>query len=92
LIILYSLNNLKIKQHMKKFLAVLAIAGTLVACDNSGSGSGSADSANKAGGDTTTINNNTTVTPPTGGDTSTTAPLTGDTSTKTGTDTSRSGQ
>ena len=31
---------------MKKFLAVLAIAGTLVACDNSGSASGSGDSTN----------------------------------------------
>ena len=29
---------------MKKFLAVLAIAGTLVACDNSGSSSTNADS------------------------------------------------
>lgn len=29
---------------MKKFLAVLAIAGTLVACDNSGSASTSKDS------------------------------------------------
>ncbi|HUC80093.1 MAG TPA: hypothetical protein VMR70_04220 [Flavisolibacter sp.] len=31
---------------MKKFLAVLAIAGTLVACDNSGSASGSGDTTN----------------------------------------------
>ena len=33
---------------MKKFLGILAIAGTLVACDNAGTGTSSEDSAQRA--------------------------------------------
>jgi hypothetical protein len=59
------LNQLFKNRTMKKFLAVLAIAGTLVACGN--------DANNTENADTTTTN--TTIT----ADTTTLAPVTGDT-------------
>ena len=42
---------------MKKFLGILVIAATMVACNNSGEGSTNPDSLNNAGVDTTPIIN-----------------------------------
>ena len=68
---------------MKKFLGILAIAGTLVACDNAGTGTSAEDSAQRAQDSIRredSIRNATTPTTPVTGDTTgTTTPLTGDT-------------
>ncbi|HEU4469585.1 MAG TPA: hypothetical protein VFR58_00755 [Flavisolibacter sp.] len=64
---------------MKKFFGILAIAGVLVACNNSGEGTTGSDTATGTG-DTTTMNQMNT-----GGDTTNTlTPGVGDTSTRTG--------
>ena len=66
---------------MKKLLFVLAVAGSLVACDNSGSGTGSTDSTATDSATTTTTTTGTDTT----GSTSTGTDTTGGTTT--GTDT-----
>jgi hypothetical protein len=73
---------------MKKFLGILAIAGTLVACDNAGTGTSSEDSAQRAQDSIRredSIRNATMPTAPATGDTGTT--VTTDTTSKTTTTT-----
>jgi hypothetical protein len=84
---------------MKKFFGILAIAGVLVACDNSGNSSTSGDTTNK-GTDTGSTVAPVTPSTTTGGDTTggtLTTPTTGDTTgggttTPTTDTTGRSGQ
>jgi len=77
---------------MKKFLGILAIAGTLVACDNAGTGTSSEDSAQRAQDSIRredSIRNATTPTVPTVDSPATTVDSP---ATTTGTDTTKSAQ
>jgi len=77
---------------MKKFLGILAIAGTLVACDNAGTGTSSEDSAQRAQDSIRredSIRNATMPTAPATGDTSATSADTTGTTTTTTTDTTK---
>lgn len=77
---------------MKKFLGILAIAGMLVACDNTGNGTSAEDSTKRAQDSIKredSIRNATPVTPTPGGDTGVNNTGSDTGTNKTGADTTR---